>query len=131
MYRISKAETGHRIRKLMKENGVSVREVQEAMGLESPQAVYKWLNARAMPSTENLLILAKLLRIPMEELLVLEPEDEYESQQKKEWQKNHPPVFMAYRFQETNPVHKSDARRLSLFVEDLAQERLRVISCAN
>lgn len=131
MYRISKIETGRRIRRMMAENGVTVREVQEEMGLESPQAVYKWLNARAMPSTENLLILAKLLRVPMEELIVLEPENEFESERKQEWQKDHPPVFMAYRFWETNPVRKADAERLSLFIEDLAQERLRAISCAN
>ena len=57
MYRISKVETGRRLRKLMNWHGVTVREVQEEMELESPQAIYKWLNGRALPSLENLLIL--------------------------------------------------------------------------
>lgn len=72
MRRISKAETGKRIRKLLVESGITVREVQEAMELESPQAVYKWLNGKALPSTENLLMLSEMLRIPMEQILVLD-----------------------------------------------------------
>mgnify|MGYP001084677116 CR=1 FL=1 len=69
MRRISKAETGKRIRKLLVESGITVREVQEAMELESPQAVYKWLNGKALPSTENLLTLSEMLQIPMEHIL--------------------------------------------------------------
>ena len=131
MYRISKRETGKRIRRLLKESGVTVREVQEEMGLESPQAIYKWLNGKSMPSTENLLILAKLLRIPMEEMIVTEEQDEYDIERKNEWEKNHPPVFMAHRFWGPKPVRRADEERLSLLIEDLAQERLRVASCAH
>lgn len=131
MYRISKAGTGKRIRRLLGEYGLTVREVQEEMELESPQAVYKWLNGKATPSIENLLVLAKMLHLPMEELIVLEDEDEYEAEKRMKWEKNHPPLFMSYRFWETNPVRRADAERLSLLVEDMAQERLRVISCAD
>ena len=131
MYRISKVETGRRIRRLMAEYGVTVREVQEEMELESPQAIYKWLKGKSMPTTENLLILAKLLRVPMEELVVTEEENEYEAERKAEWEKKHPPVFLAYRFWMANPVRTADGERVSIFVEDLAQERLRAISCAN
>lgn len=131
MYRISKVETGKRIRRLLKECGVTVRDVQEEMELESPQAIYKWLNGKSLPSTENLLILAKMLRIPMEEMIVTEEQNKYEAAKRLEWEIKHPPVFMAYRFWETNPVRRADAERLSLFMEDLAQERLRKINCAN
>ncbi len=51
MYRISKVETGNRIRKLMRERGISVREIQDEMELESPQSVYKWLNGKSVPTT--------------------------------------------------------------------------------
>ena len=68
MYRISKVETGRRLRKLLDWHGVTVREIQEEMGLESPQAIYKWLNGRALPSIENLLILGRLLNVPMEDI---------------------------------------------------------------
>lgn len=131
MYRISKSGTGKRLRRLMEEYGLSVREVQEEMDLESPQAVYKWLNGKTMPSTENLLVLSKLLHLPMEELLVLEEGNERDAAKRTEWEKNHPPLFMAYRLWDSNPVRRADAERLSLLIEDIAQERLRIISCAD
>lgn len=131
MYRVSKIETGKQIRKLMKANGVTVREIQEEMDLESPQAVYKWLNGRSLPSTENLLFLAKLLRVPMEEMLVLESQCAYEREKELQWTKDHPPVFLAYRFCKTNLVRKADAERFSSLIEDLAQERLRSLTCAH
>lgn len=130
MYQISKVETGSRIRRLLKESGITVREIQEQMDLESPQAIYKWLNGHSAPSLENLLILSKLLRVSMEEIIVLEEQNAYDKIRKNEWEKNHPPVFIAYRSWETNPVRRADAERFWLFIEDLAQERLR-ISCAN
>ena len=130
MYRISKIETGKRIRRLLRECGVTVRDVQEEMELESPQAIYKWLNGKSLPATENLLILSKMLRIPMEEMLVTEKQNQYEAEKQAEWKIKHPPLFMAYRFWETNPVRRADAERYSL-IEDLVQERLRKISCAN
>lgn len=125
MYRISKVETGKKIRKLMNEHGVTVREVQEEMELESPQAVYKWLNGKAIPSTENLLILGRLLNVPMEDMIVLEP-DSIDHERKKEWDKKHPLVFMAHRLWVVDPVRQVDSRRFEHIFEDIMQERVRV-----
>ena len=36
---ICQKETGKRIRELLKQNGYSVRDIQEAMGFDTPQAV--------------------------------------------------------------------------------------------
>lgn len=72
MGKISKQGTGKRLRKLLADRGITVRMVQERMGLESPQAVYKWLNGKALPSTENLFVLSRILGLPIEELLVQE-----------------------------------------------------------
>lgn len=127
MCRISKEETGKKIRKLMAEYGVTVREIQEEMELESPQAVYKWLNGKALPSTENLLILGRLLHVPMETMLVTEEDPE----RRREWEKNHPKVFMAHLVWGANPVHQADARRLSRYFEYPAEERLLTVSLAN
>lgn len=38
---IRQKETGNNIRKLLSENGYTVKDVQNAMGFENPQAVYK------------------------------------------------------------------------------------------
>ena len=63
--------TGMRIKKLIRENGYSVKDIQNAMGFENPQAVYKWLRGESLPSIDNLLILSKILNKQMESILVI------------------------------------------------------------
>ena len=53
MVKISKEETGKRIRKLLAESGITVRDVQEELELDSPQSVYKWLKGKALPSLDR------------------------------------------------------------------------------
>ena len=69
---IRQKEPGNTIRTLLMEEGYTVRDVQEVRGFENPQAVYKWLSGRSLPSLDNLLILSKLLHISMEEILVVD-----------------------------------------------------------
>lgn len=63
-------ETGLRIRKLLAERQISVREVQERMGLESTQAVYKWLHGKSLPTLENMVGLSQMLGVRIEDILV-------------------------------------------------------------
>lgn len=58
------------IKRLMEENELSVRDVQERLGLESPQSVYKWLHGTSLPALDNLLALSRLLGVRMEDILV-------------------------------------------------------------
>lgn len=69
---IQQQETGENIRRLLKTNGYTVKDVQEVMGFENPQAVYKWLSGKSLPNLENLLILSKLLNISIENILVID-----------------------------------------------------------
>ena len=69
---IQQQETGENIRRLLKSNGYTVKDIQEVMGFENPQAVYKWLSGKSLPSLENLLILSKLLNISIENILVID-----------------------------------------------------------
>ena len=124
MYRISKVETGRRLRKLMNWHGVTVREVQEEMELESPQAIYKWLNGRALPSLENLLILGRLLNVSMEDLLVAE-QTSVGKERKKLWDEKHPPAFMSYKMQVREPAREVDERRYCQYLEFFDQDRMR------
>ena len=43
---IRQKETGNQIKRLLKENGYTVKDVQNAMGFENPQAIYKWMAGR-------------------------------------------------------------------------------------
>lgn len=64
--------TGKRIKELLRDNGYSVKDIQEVMGFENPQAVYKWLSGKSLPSLDNLLILSKLLHTSIEDILVVD-----------------------------------------------------------
>lgn len=72
---ISKKQTGARIRSLLAESGLSVAEIQNELELESPQAVYKWLNGTNLPSVANLHKLSRIFGVPIEEILVAEEQE--------------------------------------------------------
>ena len=67
---IDLSATGMHLKELMNARKLSVQDVQEAMGLASPQAVYRWLNGSNMPSVDNLFALSRYLDISMEDVIV-------------------------------------------------------------
>ena len=58
------------ISRLREEAGLSVKELQEKMELASPQAIYKWQHGDTIPSVDNLIILADVLGVYMDEIIV-------------------------------------------------------------
>ena len=69
---IDLAGTGRSIERHRRQAGLTVRDLQTYFGFEYPQAIYKWQHGECLPSVDNLLALARLLRVPMEDLLVYE-----------------------------------------------------------
>ena len=69
---IQQKETGSRIKSLLRESGYTVRDIQNAMGFENPQAVYKWISGTCLPSLDNFLILSRLLNTSIEDILVID-----------------------------------------------------------
>ena len=69
---INLAETGRAIERRRRQAGLTVRDLQTYFGFEYPQAIYKWQHGECLPSVDNLLALARLLKVPMEDLLVYE-----------------------------------------------------------
>ena len=41
-------------------------------GFENPQAVYKWISGKSLPSLDNFLILSRLLHASIEDILVVD-----------------------------------------------------------
>ena len=68
---VDMAATGNNIRMLRKEAGISVQQLQEIFGFGTPQAVYKWQRGDALPTVDNLVILAEVLDVRIDEILVL------------------------------------------------------------
>lgn len=69
---IQQKETGSRIKSLLRESEYTVRDIQNAMGFENPQAVYKWISGKFLPSLDNFLILSRLLNTSIEDILVID-----------------------------------------------------------
>ena len=67
--------TGRNIQRLRQQAGVTVRDLQTYFGFEYPQAIYKWQHGERLPSVDNLLALARVLRVPMEDLLVYDDQE--------------------------------------------------------
>ena len=68
---IDMVKTGQNIIRLRKEKGLTVKDLQSAFGFETPQAIYEWQHGTALPSVDNLVILAALLEVPVDEILVV------------------------------------------------------------
>ena len=69
---IDMVKTGENIRRLRKQSGISVRELQGIMGFGTPQAIYKWQHGTAMPSLDNLLILSVVFGVTIDTIIVTE-----------------------------------------------------------
>ena len=61
-------EIANRLQKLRKENGYSQEELADKLGI-SRQAVSKWERAESSPDTDNLIVLARLYNVSLDDLL--------------------------------------------------------------
>ena len=66
--------TGKRIADLRKKIGMSVRDLQNIFGFATPNAIYKWQNGTAMPTLDNLVILAVVFGVAMDDIIVVDTE---------------------------------------------------------
>ena len=68
---INMTATGRNINMLRVRAGMTVRDVQTAMGFNMPQAIYKWMRGDAMPTVDNLVILAAVFGVRVDDILVV------------------------------------------------------------
>lgn len=67
---IDMIKTGQNISRLRKQAGLSVRDLQNIFGFATPQAIYKWQQGVALPAIDNLVVLAAVLQVRMDDILV-------------------------------------------------------------
>lgn len=67
---IDVSATGKNISRLMSDAGMTVNEFQKAVGVVSIQAVYKWLNGKTLPTVDNLVIIADIFGVTIDDLIV-------------------------------------------------------------
>ena len=69
---IDLAATGRNITRLRENAGLTVRELQDIFGFATPQAIYKWQHGRAIPTVDNLVVLAAVLGVSMDEIIIID-----------------------------------------------------------
>ena len=62
--------TGQNINRLRKQAGLSVRDLQDIFDFATPQAIYKWQQGVALPTIDNLVVLAAVLQVRVDDILV-------------------------------------------------------------
>ena len=69
---IDMTATGMNITRLRINAELTVRDLQTIMGFATPQAIYKWQHGAAMPTLDNLVVLAAVFGVPMDDILVVQ-----------------------------------------------------------
>lgn len=75
---IDMIKTGEKIKALVHSSGYTVKDIQEYLGLNCPQSIYRWFKGQILPSVTHLYALSRLFNVHMEELIVMQ--DSYSQQ---------------------------------------------------
>lgn len=67
---INMTATGNNIVQMRRRAGLSVQDLQNVFGFSSPQAIYKWQRGDAMPTLDNLVILASVFGTTMDDIVI-------------------------------------------------------------
>ena len=65
------AATGKNIREKMNAAGKTVKDVQNACGFTTGNAVYKWINGICMPTIDNMVIIADMCGVTINDIVVI------------------------------------------------------------
>ena len=69
---IDMTATGQNIARLRIDAGMSVKDLQDIFGFANPNAIYKWQNGLAMPSLDNMVILAATFDVSIDDILIFQ-----------------------------------------------------------
>lgn len=64
------AATGIKIKTVMKQKGVTPRQLQIILDFPYVQTVYNWFAGKNMPTIDNLVVLAQILGVQVDDLIV-------------------------------------------------------------
>ena len=72
--------TSKNLKALRESLGIAVSEIQKMFGMENPQSVYNWENPerKTLPCIDNLVLLAEIYKVTLDELIVIKEDDSAE-----------------------------------------------------
>lgn len=62
--------TASNIKALIKAHGLKITEIQNVCGSNTPQSIFKWMRGEALPSLDDLVILAHILGVTIDEIII-------------------------------------------------------------
>ena len=62
--------TGAKIKTLMKQRGITPRQLQILLDFPYVQTVYNWYQGKNMPTIDNLVVLAQILGVTMDDIVM-------------------------------------------------------------
>ena len=62
--------TGIKIKTLMKQRGITPRQMQLILNFPYVQTIYNWFAGKNMPTIDNLVVLAQVLGVAMDDIIV-------------------------------------------------------------
>lgn len=69
---IDMVATERNIMRLRENAGLTVKDIQDIFGFATPQAIYKWQHGTAMPTIDNLVVLAAIFEVTVDQILVVD-----------------------------------------------------------
>ena len=63
--------TGTNIKNIIKSKGFKISDVQARFGFNTPQAIFKWMRGDAVPTIDNLIILADMFDVPIDKIIIV------------------------------------------------------------
>lgn len=69
---INTVATGQNINRMRIRAGMTVRDMQEVFGFATPQAIYKWIHGATMPTIDNMVILAAMFDVTIDEIVAVD-----------------------------------------------------------
>ena len=69
---IDMTATGVNIARLRVNAGITVKDLQDIFGFNTPQAIYKWQHGTALPTVDNLVVLAAVFGVRIDDILVIQ-----------------------------------------------------------
>ena len=75
---INMTATGNNIMRLRINAGMTVKDLQDVFGFTTPQAIYKWQRGDAMPTLDNMVVLATIFGVTIDDILIFQNEPRFQ-----------------------------------------------------
>ena len=69
---IDMTATGINIIRMRVNAGLTVKDLQDIFGFSTPQAIYKWQRGTALPTVDNLVVLAAVFGVKIDDILIFQ-----------------------------------------------------------